>query len=133
MPKQVTVKTRKQVFIVRRRQALITNLVIKKMERGARLLGHKQVLFKRVPVRIPVVLMAWYMDIFPAEKEFMVVLMKKSATKEWLVITLERINAFVITTVLCAADGVIITGQIAGWFICLNVLQPAIARRQDML
>ena len=70
------------------------------------------------PVRIPVVPMAWYMDIFPAEKEFMVVLMKKSATKEWLVITMERINAFVITTVLCAVDGVIMTGQIAGWFIC---------------
>ena len=62
----------------------------------------------------------------------MVVLMKKSATKEWLVITMERINAFVITTVLCAVDGVIMTGQIAGWFIYLNVLNPAIARKRDM-
>ena len=63
----------------------------------------------------------------------MVVLTKISAIREWLVILMLVIRQiYVITTVLCAVDGVIMTGQIAGWFIYLNVLNPAIARKRDM-
>ena len=123
MPKQVTVKTRKQVFIVRQRQTIISSLVIKRMGRSVNLLGHKQVLLIEAPVRIPDVQKAWYTDMFPVEKASMVVLTKTSAIREWLVLTLSLINPMnVITTVLCAADGVIMTGQIAGWFIYLNAL-----------
>ena len=123
MPKQVTVKTRKQVFIVRRRQALITNLVIKKMERYVRVLGHKQELFIEAPVRITVVPMAWYTDMFPVEKEPMVVLTKILVMKEWLVILMLVIRQiYVITTVLCAVDGAIITGPTVVKCICRNAL-----------
>ena len=92
------------------------------MERYVRVLGHKQELFIEAPVRIPVVPMAWYTDMFPVEKEPMVVLTKISAIREWLVILMLVIRQMiVITTVPYAADGATMTGQIAGWFIYRNV------------
>ena len=63
----------------------------------------------------------------------MVVLTKISAIREWLVILMLVIRQiYVIITVLCAVDGVIMTGQTAEKCICLNALWPAIARKQDM-
>ena len=98
-----------------------------------RVLGHKQELFIEAPVRIPVVPMAWYTDMFPVEKEPMVVLTKISAIREWLVILMLVIRQiYVITTVLCVVVDATMMAQIVEKCICLNVLNPAIARKRDM-
>ena len=60
--------------------------------------------------------------------------MKQRATKEWPVITTDRINRPNVDIInKYAVDGAIITGQIAVKCIYHNVLWPDIVRKRDMI